>query len=207
MKDNILVATDSAKLANEIFQRFGQSTGGLAEVVGYQETMTRCQKEAGNLTPDLRWYVNPFGYARAAQSLRPADAKQKNADGKLGTPDTVMLRLIDPNGRPIVKMGGSLEGAGLGLAGGAGMSASESIIARYNSLARPDTGGNNAPEPIGVQLEKAVEKRDVDLLVLGTHGYAGLAHAFIGTVAGDVLRAVTCDVLVVPPRPIPSKRS
>ena len=30
-------------------------------------------------------------------------------------PETVMLRLIDPNGRPTVKLGGSAEGGGLGL--------------------------------------------------------------------------------------------
>jgi nucleotide-binding universal stress UspA family protein len=49
-------------------------------------------------------------------------------------------------------------------------------------------------------IEKAVRKADADLLVLGTHGHAGIAHAFLGTVAGDVLREVSCDVLVVPPR-------
>jgi nucleotide-binding universal stress UspA family protein len=50
-------------------------------------------------------------------------------------------------------------------------------------------------------IEKVVRRRKIDLLVLGTHGYSGLAHAFLGTVAGDVLRQVRCDVLVVPPRP------
>ncbi|KYG02936.1 hypothetical protein BE21_53985 [Sorangium cellulosum] len=49
-------------------------------------------------------------------------------------------------------------------------------------------------------IEKAVKKADIDLLALGTHGHSGVAHAFLGTVAGDVLRAVACDVLVVPPR-------
>ncbi|WP_437630180.1 universal stress protein [Sorangium sp. So ce854] len=49
-------------------------------------------------------------------------------------------------------------------------------------------------------IEKAVKKADADLLALGTHGRSGVAHAFLGTVAGDVLRAVACDVLVVPPR-------
>lgn len=48
-------------------------------------------------------------------------------------------------------------------------------------------------------IEKAIKKADADLLVLGTHGYSGLAHVFLGTVAGDVLRNVACDVLVVPP--------
>lgn len=49
-------------------------------------------------------------------------------------------------------------------------------------------------------IEKAVKKGEADLLVLGTHGHSGVAHAFLGTVAGDVLREVACDVLVVPPR-------
>lgn len=48
-------------------------------------------------------------------------------------------------------------------------------------------------------IEKTVKKAETDLLVLGTRGRAGLAYAFLGTVAGDVLRAVSCDVLVVPP--------
>ncbi|MFO7178666.1 MAG: universal stress protein [Pseudomonadota bacterium] len=50
-------------------------------------------------------------------------------------------------------------------------------------------------------IEHAVEKNATDLLALGTHGYTGLERAFLGTVAGDVLRAVTCDVLMVPPPP------
>ena len=32
-------------------------------------------------------------------------------------PETVLLRLIDPNGRPAVKIGGSVDGSGIGLAG------------------------------------------------------------------------------------------
>lgn len=48
-------------------------------------------------------------------------------------------------------------------------------------------------------IAKVVKKTDTDVLALGTHGYSGLAHALLGTVAGDVLRDVHCDVLVVPP--------
>lgn len=36
-----------------------------------------------------------------------------------------------------------------------------------------------------------------DLLALGTHAHRGPAYALLGSVAGDVLRAVTCDTLVV----------
>lgn len=48
-------------------------------------------------------------------------------------------------------------------------------------------------------IEKAARDHETDLLVLGTQAYTGLAHMFLGTVAGDVLREVKCDVLVVPP--------
>jgi nucleotide-binding universal stress UspA family protein len=50
-----------------------------------------------------------------------------------------------------------------------------------------------------LMIERAVEKAEVDLLVLGTAARAGVAHMLLGTVAGDVLREVGCDVLVVPP--------
>ena len=42
-------------------------------------------------------------------------------------------------------------------------------------------------------------KFDADLVLLGTHGYSGVAQVFLGTVAGDILRDLRCDVLVVPP--------
>jgi nucleotide-binding universal stress UspA family protein len=49
-------------------------------------------------------------------------------------------------------------------------------------------------------IPEAVSRTQADLLVLGTQGRTGVAHAFLGSVAGDVLRDVPCDVLVVPPR-------
>jgi nucleotide-binding universal stress UspA family protein len=49
-------------------------------------------------------------------------------------------------------------------------------------------------------ITKVVTQADTDLLVLGTRGHAGAAYAFLGSVAGDVLRDVACDTLVVPPR-------
>lgn len=49
-------------------------------------------------------------------------------------------------------------------------------------------------------IEKAVKKADHDLLVLGTSGHSGAARVLLGTVAGEVLREVACDVLIVPVR-------
>jgi len=50
-----------------------------------------------------------------------------------------------------------------------------------------------------VLVTKAVKQGNIDLLALGSHGYSGLAHVLLGSVAGDLLRDVGCDVLVVPP--------
>ena len=56
-------------------------------------------------------------------------------------------------------------------------------------------------------VEKALKKAESDLLVLGTRAYSGIALMFLGTVAGELLRAAQCDVLVVPPRPVKSRRT
>jgi nucleotide-binding universal stress UspA family protein len=42
-----------------------------------------------------------------------------------------------------------------------------------------------------------VQEREADLLVLGTHGRTGVAHALLGSVAERVLDSAPCDVLTV----------
>ena len=75
-----------------------------------------------NVTPVLRGreleIVDDQGKVRASIKIHAGDPVYKWPDGKVGYPETVMLRLIDPNGRPEVKMGASVEGGGLGLVGG-----------------------------------------------------------------------------------------
>lgn len=48
-------------------------------------------------------------------------------------------------------------------------------------------------------IAHAVRRQRTDLLALATRARQGLVGAWLGTVAGDMLRAATCDVLVVPP--------
>ena len=54
--------------------------------------------------------VDQQGRLRASLNIQPASTH----DGVL-YPETVLLRLIDPNGKPIVKLGGAVGSAGLGL--------------------------------------------------------------------------------------------
>lgn len=46
-------------------------------------------------------------------------------------------------------------------------------------------------------IHRQAEKLKPDLLVVGTHGRTGVAHAFLGSVAEDLLRHPPCDVLAV----------
>jgi universal stress protein A len=42
----------------------------------------------------------------------------------------------------------------------------------------------------------AAEDRNVDLIIMGTHGRTGLPHALMGSVAEKVVRLASCPVLV-----------
>ena len=53
-----------------------------------------------------------------------------------------------------------------------------------------------AGNPVGLIVHMA-RTRDVDLIVMGTHGYTGLRHILWGSVAEKVIRLAPCPVLVV----------
>ena len=48
-----------------------------------------------------------------------------------------------------------------------------------------------------LEIIKAAKEKDVDLVVLGTHGRTGLSHALIGSVAEKVVRHAHCPVLTI----------
>jgi len=47
------------------------------------------------------------------------------------------------------------------------------------------------------EIIRAAKDRDVDLIVIATHGRTGLKHLFMGSTAERVIRHVHCAVLVV----------
>ncbi len=48
-------------------------------------------------------------------------------------------------------------------------------------------------------LAFVIEDRDIDLLVLGTHGRSGLSKLFLGSVAEEIFRSAICPVLSIGP--------
>ena len=70
------------------------------------------------------------------------------------------------------------------------------------ALARVTTAGLTGERVVlyGVPFQEIVETakaRQVDLIVMGTHGRTGLMHVLLGSVAERVVRLAPCSVLVV----------
>ena len=61
--------------------------------------------------------VDVSGRIRASISILPADPAVKMPDGTTGYPETVLLRLINSQGRPNIKIAATERGAGMVLGG------------------------------------------------------------------------------------------
>lgn len=50
------------------------------------------------------------------------------------------------------------------------------------------------------EILKYANRNNIDLIVCGTHGYSGVAHALLGSVAEKIIRTANCPVLTVHPQ-------
>ena len=79
VKDNVLVGIDDPAEANAILKRFaGNATDNLKSVKAYQATMASCRREAGQLEPEARWFIEPFGFIFADRTLH--DPRKRDQD-------------------------------------------------------------------------------------------------------------------------------
>lgn len=53
-----------------------------------------------------------------------------------------------------------------------------------------------------VEIIREAREKDVDLIVMGSHGRTGIPHMLIGSVAEKVVRKASCPVLVVRDRKV-----
>jgi len=84
-------------------------------------------------------------------------------------------------------------------------------VGRFETVARERLSVFLSPEDItrlrpeyavriGTPAEEIVryaDTRDVDLIIMGTHGRSGVAHLLMGSVAEHVVRTAPCPVLLV----------
>jgi nucleotide-binding universal stress UspA family protein len=54
------------------------------------------------------------------------------------------------------------------------------------------------------EIVRHAQKTGADLIVLGTHGRTGIAHAIMGSTAERVVQRSSCPVLVIPPERRPN---
>ena len=56
---------------------------------------------------------------------------------------------------------------------------------------------------VGSPVEEIInyaKENEIDLIVIGTHGYSGFVHFVLGSVAEKIVRMATCPVLTVHPK-------
>jgi hypothetical protein len=73
MQDDLLIVADSTVAVEAVLERRGGSDAKcLADVPAFQSIMKRCADDASeDAVPQIRWFVEIFGYAEAARTIMP----------------------------------------------------------------------------------------------------------------------------------------
>ena len=81
LHDNMLGAADSLKVLENILGRFGgDSKDSLATQPAFHAVMERCHLAAGDVLPQIRWFIEPFGYADVVRAASPERHRRKGPD-------------------------------------------------------------------------------------------------------------------------------
>ncbi len=81
LREEVLIASDNLHVMEGILGRFaGRGADSLAALPAFSGVMARCQAEAGDLEPEVRWFVEPFGYTEAARIASPPEHRRKGTD-------------------------------------------------------------------------------------------------------------------------------
>jgi hypothetical protein len=81
IKDNMLCGIDDRAEAEAMLNRFaGEPDDNLQSLRAYSITMERCRREAGQLEPEARWFVEPFGFIFAARTLEKTARRPSEQD-------------------------------------------------------------------------------------------------------------------------------
>jgi hypothetical protein len=75
---NTLVSSDNLEVMQGILSRLAGKKGGtLSEVEGFKKVLERCKTDYPDVSPQIRWFINPLGYAAAARASQPAQQRRR----------------------------------------------------------------------------------------------------------------------------------
>lgn len=78
LHEDLLLATDHAAVCAFVLGRVqGEGKGTLAERPAYRATMDRCARASGDVTPHVRWFVEPLGYAQVVRAAAAANGPKR----------------------------------------------------------------------------------------------------------------------------------
>ena len=97
-------------------------------VILVKPQFSEAQAQPGMLRGTGLQIVDSHGKVRASITQMPADPNVVMPDGSKGYPESILLRLIDSNGRPSVKITATDEGAGFSFTEAKGNAYSNLIV-------------------------------------------------------------------------------
>jgi hypothetical protein len=72
-----IVLTDSRSVAEGIAGRFGHAAAdSLAQVPAFEQSMAKNVKAAGEAKPNVRWFIEPFGYVEVSRAINGGKRKR-----------------------------------------------------------------------------------------------------------------------------------
>lgn len=77
-RDEMFVAVDNLAEARAIVERLASpGDGSLSTLNAYKEIQARCAKEAKDLKPDVKWFVDPFNFDLAMKTIDPPKGEER----------------------------------------------------------------------------------------------------------------------------------
>ncbi|GAB6185544.1 hypothetical protein [Thermopirellula anaerolimosa] len=78
LDDRYLVAADSTATIEGVLKRMGgDSAATLAQQKAFARIMERCAEDAEGGVPQIRWFIEPFGYTAAVRSAIPPERRKR----------------------------------------------------------------------------------------------------------------------------------
>jgi len=90
LHENVLCASDNPGEAEAILRRLkGGAEGSLETVAAFHSVMERAGRSVTELAPEVRWFIEPFGFVEARRAADPAWTKKRGKD---------MLKILERQG-------------------------------------------------------------------------------------------------------------